>query len=161
MEIKMYENKYKNQVIALILYLQNFDNRVDLSLEEQPDMNDIPSYYLKDGGGFWIAVNENDDVVGTLGLMKKYNQCGVLKKFFVAPEYRGREKGVSGGLFNELITHAKKCNLTQIVLDTPSACHRAHGFYHKMEFKQITKDELPIKYDYPDRDSDIFLKVLD
>lgn len=30
MEIKEYQNKYKNQVISLILYLQNFDNKVDL-----------------------------------------------------------------------------------------------------------------------------------
>ena len=42
MQLKPYEDKYKNQVIALILYLQNYDNKVDLSLEEQPDMNAIP-----------------------------------------------------------------------------------------------------------------------
>lgn len=40
MEIEVYEEKYKNQVIALILYLQNFDNKVDLSLEEQPERRD-------------------------------------------------------------------------------------------------------------------------
>ena len=27
MQLKPYEDKYKNQVIALILYLQNYDNK--------------------------------------------------------------------------------------------------------------------------------------
>lgn len=34
MKLIPYESCYKNQVIALILYLQNYDNQVDLSLEE-------------------------------------------------------------------------------------------------------------------------------
>ncbi len=34
MKLIPYESRYKNQVIALILYLQNYDNQVDLSLEE-------------------------------------------------------------------------------------------------------------------------------
>ncbi|WP_039656479.1 GNAT family N-acetyltransferase [Clostridium tyrobutyricum] len=160
MIIKTYEDKYKNQVIALILYLQNFDNRVNLCLEEQPDMNDITTYYLKGGGGFWIAVNDQNDVVGTLGLMNKHNKYGVLKKFFVEPSYRGKEIGVSAQLFDKLMEHAKKCGMEQIVLDTPSACYRAHSFYNKMGFEQISKEQLPFQYDYPDRNSDIFIKTL-
>lgn len=156
----MYEEKYKNQVIALILYLQNFDNHVSLSLEEQPDMNDIRNYYLKDGGGFWVAVNDRGDVIGTLGLMRKSGSCGVMKKFFVAQDSRGREQGVSDGLYARLIEHAQKCGITQIVLDSPSACRRAHEFYRKMGFKLIGKEQLPVQYDYPDRDSLLFLKQL-
>ena len=35
-------------MIALILYLQNYGNQVDLSLEEQSDMNAIEDYYMVD-----------------------------------------------------------------------------------------------------------------
>lgn len=156
MIIKEYENKYKNQVISLILYLQNFDNKVDLSLEEQPDMNNIMDYYFQNGGGFWIAVNENDDVIGTLGLMNKY-PYGVLKKFFVNPKYRGTQAGVSEKLYGKLLSHAKKCNFKAILLDTPAACERAHSFYYKKGFQKICKEELPIQYDYPERNSDLFM----
>lgn len=159
MIIKEYEDKYKNQVIALILYLQNFDNKVDLSLEEQPDMNDIKQYYLNNNGGFWIAVNDNDDVVGTLGLMNKY-PYGILKKFFVNPKYRGKKMGVSNELYERLLSHAKKCQFKAILLDTPAACERAHGFYYKEGFQNITKQELPINYDYPERNSDLFMLKL-
>lgn len=160
MEIKVYESKYRNQVISLILYLQNYENKVDVSLEEQPDIQDIESSYLNAGGGFWIAVNEEDDVVGTLGLMNKHGVCGVLKKFFVMPEYRGKNFGISSALFERLMEHAKRCQLHQIVLDTPASCHRAHGFYRKMGFREILKDQLPVEYDYPDRNSLLFMLEL-
>lgn len=156
-KIKVYENKYKNQVIALILYIQNFDNRVDLSLEEQPDMNDIENHYFKDDGCFWIAVNQDDDVVGTLGLMHKKGGYGVLKKFFVAKEYRGKEIGTASLLFDHLLCKAEETGIKAIVLDTPSACYGAHKFYDRHGFKRITKQELPIEYDYPDRDSYLFM----
>ena len=58
-------------MIALILYLQNYGNQVDLSLKEQPDMNDIEDYYMVTGGNFWLVVTDNDMVVGTIGLPVK------------------------------------------------------------------------------------------
>lgn len=161
MEIKQYEDKYKNQVIALVLFIQNYDNKVDLSLADQPDLKDIYANYIEGGGGFWIALNHNDDVVGTIGLMKKKDGYGILKKFFVLWDYRGRNAGVSSGLYSKLLEQARRENIMHIVLDTPSACHRAHAFYHRMGYRRIHKDELPIQYDYPDRDSIIFITDLD
>lgn len=160
MQIKMYESKYKNQVISLILYLQNFDNPVNISLEEQPDIKNIPEYYLNHGGGFWIAVNENDDVVGTIGLLIQTSNCGILKKFFVNPLYRGKETGLSNNLYTHLIEYAKMKGICKIILDTPSVCYRAHSFYRKNGFTIITKDKLPIPYEYVDRDSILFVKTL-
>lgn len=120
-------------------------------------MNNIEDYYQNSGGEFFIAINDNDDVVGTIGLMNKGTECGILKKFFVLPEYRGRELGISTKLFDNLVNKAKELGMTMIVLDSPSNCHRAYGFYEKHGFKMITKEELPVQYDYPERDSNLFL----
>ncbi|HBI7177922.1 TPA: GNAT family N-acetyltransferase, partial [Listeria monocytogenes] len=140
--------------------LQNFDNKVDLSLEEQPDLNDINSYYLENGGGFWVALNDEENVIGTIGLMKKDHHCGILKKFFLNPNYRGKKIGVSMQLYNQLINHAKNNEISKIVLDSPSICFRAHSFYKKMGFLNIQKEELPIQYNYPERDSHFFMKII-
>ncbi len=139
--------------------MQNFESRVDLSLAEQPDLSDIPAFYLQSGGGFWIAVDDNDDVVGTIGLIKQ-DRNGILKKFFVSPAYRGRAFGVSEGLYCALLRHAGESGVARIVLDTPAVCTRAHSFYRKKGFRQITKAELPFAYDYPDRNSLLFFKTL-
>ncbi|MGQ7354396.1 hypothetical protein ACTGXY_06080 [Streptococcus suis] len=39
-------------------------------------------------------------------------------------------------------------------------CYADHTFYEKQWFQRIEKEELPIRYDYPDRDSLIFMLVL-
>ncbi|WP_313073593.1 GNAT family N-acetyltransferase [Lacrimispora sp.] len=160
MKIITYDNKYKNQVISLILSIQNLESHIDLSLEEQPDLNNINESYISSGGGFWIAIDESNTVIGTIGLQRRENGCGVMKKFFVAAPFRGGKIGVSMQLFNCLLDHAIQTNLNIIILDTPSAAKRSHEFYKKMGFMEITADDLPIQYTYPDRKSHLFLKTL-
>lgn len=58
-------------------------------MDEQPDLLDIPTYYEKDGGAFWLAA-EDCTVIGTLALMNKGNGNGVLKKGFVNKSFRKR-----------------------------------------------------------------------
>ena len=87
MEIITYQEKYKQQIIELILHIQNDEAKINLPLAEQPDLLDIPAYYEKNGGEFWLAV-ENDTVIGTLALMNKGNGNAVLKKGFVRADYR-------------------------------------------------------------------------
>jgi len=42
------------------------------------------------------------------------------------------------------------------VLDTPSAATRSHGFYRSVGFVQIERSELPMRYDFPERDTLFF-----
>ena len=83
------------------------------------------------------------------------------KKFFVHQDFRGREKGVSAVLYQALVADWQARVFTSIVLDTPSKCYAAHSFYEKQVFQRIVKEELPIRYDFPDRDSLIFMLRLD
>lgn len=154
--IKIYEDRYKKEVIDLILHVQNAEYDVGISTEEQPDILDIQSSYINNGGNFWVALNDNDEVVGSIGLQKETNEVAVLKKFFVYKEYRGKEFGIGTDLYKALIDFAKKQGLSKIILDTPSKATRSHSFYKKVGFNEIAKEDLPIRYDYPDRNSLIF-----
>lgn len=79
--ITVYDDSYKEEVIKLILHVQNVEYEVGISLKEQPDILDIHSNYINDGGNFWIALNDNGEVVGSIGLQKKNKEVAVLKKF--------------------------------------------------------------------------------
>ena len=81
MQIETYSGKY-DEIISLILDIQNNESKINLSLEEQPDLLTIHDSYQKNGGEFWIALDQGR-VIGTLGLMKKDNHCAIMKKFFV------------------------------------------------------------------------------
>ena len=154
MEIKTYSENYKVEIISLILEIQNDEAGINLSLQEQPDLLDISQSYQRNGGEFWIALNDNK-IIGTIGLMKKEQQCAILKKFFVKKEFRSQKVGLA--LYNELLTFAKSLDVQHIILDTPSVALASHKFYQKAGFRRINIEELPVSYSYPDRDSIIYM----
>lgn len=150
MDIMQYEDKYKAEVISLILYIQNKEAKINLSINEQPDLNNIIESYINNGGNFWVAVDKGE-VVGTIGLMRISNEWSVLKKFFVSANYRAKKVGLA--LYDRLLAFAKDKGYRHIILDTPSVATKSHSFYERAGFKQIDKSELQIAYHYPDRDS--------
>ena len=155
--IQIYDDRYRQEVIDLILHVQNVEYGVGISIEDQPDILDITKSYINDGGGFWIALNESGKVIGSIGLQKKGMKIAVLKKFFVYNEYKGKDHSVGVSLYNSLLSFAKEKGFSKIILDTPSVAIRSHGFYRKVGFKEITRKDLPLQYDYPDRNSLLFL----
>ncbi|MCM1309007.1 MAG: GNAT family N-acetyltransferase [Butyrivibrio sp.] len=157
MEIITYRGEYREQLIGLILHIQNDEAKINLSLEEQPDLLDIPNFYERDGGKFWLAL-ENNEVVGTLALMNKGNGNGVLKKGFVKKEYRKR--GILTRLYGVLLAYAKNNGMKRLMFDTPSIAADCHRFFEKEGYVRISKAEQPFEYDYPDRDSYLYLLTL-
>jgi len=158
MRITTYEDKYKDEVIKLILDIQNKEAGIGLSLQEQPDLDDIEASYMKNGGYFWIALDEQGKVIGTIGLMNKKDGVGILKKFFVRAEHRRQKVGLQ--LYLSLLNFCAIHRLKTLLLDTPAVAKASHRFYEKNGFVKITKDTLPIPYDFPDRNSYLYLKRL-
>ena len=157
MDIINYCEKYNQEIIDLILDIENNESKINLSLEEQPDLMDIPGTFLNSGGNFWVAVDQ-DTVVGTIGLAMKENNCGVLKKFFVRADWRGKKLGLA--LYETLLEYAKSHHMQSIILDTPSVAKAAHRFYERAGFQKVTAAELPVPYAYPDRDCILYLLTL-
>lgn len=154
MQIETYSGKYDDEIISLILDIQNNESKINLSLEEQPDLLDIKHSYQQKGGEFWIAM-DNDKVIGTIGLMLKENHCAVMKKFFVKKEFRSQKVGLA--LYKELLNFAENAGVKHIILDTPSVASVSHKFYEKSGFRRIDRKELPVSYSYPDRDSILYM----
>ncbi|MCH7308552.1 GNAT family N-acetyltransferase [Acinetobacter sp. NIPH 1852] len=154
MKIVEYNDKFKDDVIDLILSIQNIEFDVGIPLAEQPDIQDIHKYFITSGGNFWLALDQNDKLIGTIGLQALTPQIAILKKFFVISEYRGHQVGMA--LYNELLKFAEINHFLEIFLDTPAKATQSHKFYRKAGFKEVAKELLPVVYQYPDRDSLIF-----
>lgn len=154
MDIIKYEQKYQQQIINLILHIQNEEAQINLPVEAQPDLLDIPKYYESNGGEFWIAV-ENHEVIGTIALMNYGNGNGILKKFFVRADKRSQKIGLE--LYRVFMKKVNEDGYRQILLDTPSVAEASHRFYEKSGFVQISKMDLPFHYEYADRNSLLYL----
>ncbi len=158
MRIIRYEKGYQQQVIELILHIQNEEAGIDLSLAEQPDLLDIENSYFRGGGDFLLAVQENNEVIGTLAYMNYGNGNAVLKKFFVRSDWRSRRVGLA--LYVEILNELKSEGYQNVLLDTPAVATQSHRFYERAGFRRIEKSELPFLYEYPDRNSYLYLLSL-
>ena len=157
MEITEYKNAYRGEVIDLVISIQNEEAKINLSLEEQDDLQDIEGYFFHDGGKFWIAL-EDGAVIGTIGLVVGDGKCGILKKFFVRSDFRSKKVGLA--LYEKLLECAERLELECVILDTPSVAKASHRFYERAGFRVIDGSELPIAYCYPDRNSLLYKLTL-
>ncbi len=92
MEIKVFEPKFNQAVIDLILNIQQKEFSIPISLAEQPDLLDIENSYQNQGGQFWVAVDDEKEVLGCIGLVALRENNVALKKMFVAATHRKAEE---------------------------------------------------------------------
>jgi GNAT superfamily N-acetyltransferase len=140
--IEIYTDVHKHEVAGLILPIQNDEFSIPITLEQQPDLDDIPGFYQVNNGNFWIAKNEGK-VIGTIALLDIGNRQGALRKMFVDKDHRGSAWGVGQKLLNTLLVWAREKGFTEIFLGTTEKFMAAQRFYEKNGFMEIKKEELP------------------
>ncbi len=140
--IQPFSKKYFSGVVDVILPIQQKEFNIPITLEAQSDLSDIPHFYQKDNGNFWIALN-GSEVVGTIALIDIGNNEGALRKMFVKKNYRGSELGVAQHLLQTLFDWCKKHEYSNIYLGTTAKFLAAHRFYEKNAFIEVEKTALP------------------
>ncbi|MEN2399135.1 GNAT family N-acetyltransferase [Flavobacterium sp. MC2016-06] len=146
MNIKPIQNEYENQIVDLILNIQQKEFNVPITIQDQPDLLNIKNFYYEPGGIF-LGAFIDDELVGTIALVKFNNQAGAIRKMFVKQEYRGKQYNIAQQLLEELISYSTKNGLRALYLGTVSILQAALRFYERNHFITIQKDELP--YDFP------------
>ena len=142
MRIVEYKNEFQKEVIDLIVGIQRDELGVNITAEDQPDLKQIPVVYQKGKGNFWIA-KEEDEIAGTIALIDIGNDEVALRKMFVQPKYRGKDKGIAQQLMDELIDWCRMKDIRAIYLGTIDIMKAAHRFYERNGFRRVTKAELP------------------
>jgi GNAT superfamily N-acetyltransferase len=132
----------EDAIIGLIVPIQAKEFGVAITAAGQPDLRDIPGFYLPGAGGFWIA-RDGDRVVGTISLKDIGGSTAALRKMFVASEYRGAPYRTGQVLLDALLAHARTVGLRRILLGTTEAFKAAHRFYERNGFVPIAKGDLP------------------
>ncbi|TDO23842.1 GNAT family N-acetyltransferase [Pedobacter duraquae] len=140
--IKPIFNDDCQHVIDLVLPIQQIEFNVPVTIEDQPDLLDIETYYQKEGGNFWGA-KINGELVGTIALLNIGHNAGALRKMFVKKEFRGRDYGIAQQLLKTLIAYCNSENITDIYLGTVDVLKAAHRFYEKNAFNPVAVANLP------------------
>lgn len=134
--------EHADGVVALILPIQQAEFQIPITLEGQPDLADIPGFYRRGDGNFWVAL-DGDEVVGSIALLDIGNRQAALRKMFVAASHRGAAPGVAAALLQTLMAWAQARGVQDVFLGTTAQFLAAHRFYEKHGFRAIPQDQLP------------------
>ena len=141
-QIKTYTNNYQQGVLDLILNIQRNEFTIDITAEDQPDLQDIEKFYQRYNGNFWVAVNDGE-VIGTVALLDIGGKALALRKMFVAAAYRGKQYAIAQSLLQVAVNWATELGMSNIFLGTTAQFLAAHRFYEKNNFRGISPEELP------------------
>lgn len=140
--IQTFSPAYAESVVDVILHIQQQEFGVAVTLQGQPDLLDIPGFYQRKAGNFWVAL-DGDAVIGSIALLDIGNAQAALRKMFVRADWRGRERGVAQHLLDTLLHWSREQGLREIFLGTTEQFLAAHRFYEKNGFSEIDKALLP------------------
>jgi GNAT superfamily N-acetyltransferase len=144
-EIVSFEPSHAAGVIEVILPIQQSEFAIPISLADQPDLHDIPGFYRRGSGNFWVAL-DGEKVVGTVALVDIGNSQGALRKMFVKAQYRGREHAVATRLLATLLDWCRERVIRELFLGTTAQFLAAHRFYERNGFREIPRTDLPAAF---------------
>ncbi|KFF19758.1 GNAT family N-acetyltransferase [Chryseobacterium sp. JM1] len=143
--IQQLDNTYSDQLIDMILNIQQKEFNVPITIEDQPDLKQIESFYTEAGGNFWGAFIDGE-LVGSIALVKFDERAGAVRKMFVKKEFRGKELNIAQELLKVLISFCRESGIDAIYLGTVNILKAAIRFYERNHFVQVEKENLPTRF---------------
>lgn len=144
-EIIPFSEHHLPGVVDVILPIQQQEFGIPITLDAQPDLLDIPGFYQKGNGNFWVA-RHGDEIVGTIALLDIGNSQGALRKMFVKAAFRGSMQAVAHRLLRVMLEWCRHRQVHEIFLGTTEKFLAAHRFYEKNGFAEIPRDQLPVSF---------------
>lgn len=133
-EIKKKDNKDLEKVIRSCLV--EFGANHEGTAWTDPNLGRFSEIYSTEGNKYWVIVDENERVVGGVGIGKIEGIEGVceLQKMYCLPEVRGT--GISHRLIEIALDYAKRY-YRRCYLETLDNMKAAQKFYEKYGFIRI------------------------
>ncbi len=158
-QIRPFETPDTTSIVSLILHIQQVEFQVPITLEGQPDLLQIPSFYQQKRGNFWVAVVEGE-VVGTIALIDCGGSVGAIRKMFVKQAFRGKPYNIAQQLLDVLTQSAQEQGITSLYLGTLERLQAAIRFYERNGFVLLPKSDLPKAFPIMEVDTHFFVKKL-
>lgn len=130
-----------NQAIAQIIKtsLESFGLDIPGTAYYDPQLNELAQFYMEEENAcYWVAVGDNDKVVGGVGIASYNAELGIceLQKLYVASEAQG--KGISKQLMSTALEFAAQY-YTKCYLETSTKLEVASQLYVKFGFELLAR----------------------
>lgn len=137
MKIMKYEAKYRDDLIFMVLEAKNALGRIP-TLND--DLLDLDAYYFHKGDMFWIAVDDNDRVIGSIGCNLLPDNEAVLHRLYI--KYTLKRQGLGSMLLEVAENFARDNGKTtmNVHLGNKTDYFESRQFYPKHNYKYVTDD---------------------
>jgi putative acetyltransferase len=136
-EIEVKDNQRIEHIIKRSL--ESFDLDIPGTAYFDPQLASLAQFYQQQAkANYWVAVNEQDVVVGGVGIGPYGQSADVceLQKLYIAPEAQGI--GLSKKLMDVALTYAKE-HYSYCYLETLDKLEVANSLYNKLGFELLDK----------------------
>lgn len=140
MKIIRFEEKYRDDLIFMILEAKNALGRVP-GLNE--DLLNIRANYFDRGDSFWLAVDENDRVIGSVGFhFDSKCKTAVLHRLFV--KCNRKRQGIGTALINtaETVLRSRGAKTVYVHLGSGEEWFESRYFYRKHGYTEYAPDRM-------------------
>lgn len=137
MEIKIFDEKYRDDMIFMILEAKNSLGRIP-HLNE--DLLDVVGNYIKTGNMFWIAVDDNDRVIGNIGTKIVSQNEMWLKRLYVKSAMK--RQGIGKKLYKKAEEFAIQKGIDTIYTRFSADYIEAQKFYTSIGFIETAPYEM-------------------
>ncbi len=111
------------------------------------DLNDNETSYFTPGGGFFILMDEHDEMAGMVGIYPLGDGLCELRKMYLDKNYRGKRLGIY--LMEFALAEARRLGFKIMTLETASVLKEAIGLYRSYGFQPVSEKHchLPARCD--------------
>jgi len=116
-QIRRFEGRDTESIKKLIDEIMNGEFHDELVAFSPEDLEALNDSYGKLGEAFFVA-EEGSRVVGTVGVKREDDRVALIRRIFVAPEYRRKKIGLR--LLNQAIEFCEEVGYRELVFKTTS-----------------------------------------
>ena len=135
-QIRRFETPDKEAVRKLIGQIMDGEFREDKVAFSFEDLDNLDKHYGDFGEAFFVA-EEGGRIVGTTGVKREDNRIALIRRIFVAPEYR--KKQIGSQLLNRAIDFCREVGYRELIFRTTSRMNAAIELVKKQGFQSRAK----------------------
>ncbi|OPJ60582.1 GNAT family N-acetyltransferase [Clostridium oryzae] len=137
MEIKIFEERYRDDMIFMILEAKDALGRIPRLNE---DLLDVFGNYILNGNMFWVVIDDNDRVIGSIGTKIISSNEMWLKRLYVKSTMK--RKGIGTKLYKKAEEFAIQKGIDKIYVRFSRDYVEAHKFYPSIGFVETAPYEM-------------------
>ena len=139
MRIIKFEKRYRDDLIFMVLEAKNALGRVPTL---NGDLLDLENHYFNKGDMFWIALDDNDRVIGCIGCNLLSDGEAVLHRLYI--KYNLKRQGLGTELLDVAENFARKNGrkVMKVHLGDKVTYFESRSFYPKHGYEFIDADHM-------------------